>query len=72
MKIFKTLLLCFISSNIYAQSSDTTQHHPIDSATMYLTGAFKAYNPQKAFQIFMQRATSGEAKAMNAVALLYA
>ena len=47
---------------------DTTH---VDSAMLYLTGTFKKYNPQKAYQLFLQRADTGEAKAMNAVGLLY-
>lgn len=42
-----------------------------DSAQIYLTGTFKKYNPQKAFALYKQRADTGEAKAMNAVALMY-
>jgi TPR repeat protein len=38
---------------------------------MYLTGTFKAYNSQRAFQINLQNANSGNAKAMNAVAIQY-
>lgn len=45
---------------------------PVDSAMLYLTGSFKKYNPRKAFSLFMARAQSGEAKAMNAVGLQYA
>lgn len=59
----KLLLLLFITSNTIAQTTD--------SATMYLTGTFKKYNPQRAFQINLQNATNGNAKAMNAVAMQY-
>jgi len=65
----KLLLLLFISSNTIAQIDTTKQ--PLDSATMYLTGTFKKYNPQRAFQVNSQNAANGNAKAMNAVAIQY-
>lgn len=65
----KLLLLLFITTNAIAQTDTTKQ--PLDSATMYLTGTFTKYNPQRAFQINLQNANDGNAKAMNAVAIQY-
>ena len=71
MKLIIIILLLFIfTTNTQSQIPNTQT--PIDSATMYLTGTLKPYNPAKAFQIFMQQAVNGNAKAMNAVALQYA
>lgn len=69
----KLLLLLFITSNtsIAQTTIDTTNIHNVDSATMYLTGTFQNYNPQRAFQINLQNANNGNAKAMNAVAMQY-
>lgn len=68
----KLLLLLLVSTTAsIAQSTDTSIIHNVDSATMYLTGTFKKYNPQRAFQINLQNATKGNAKAMNAVAMQY-
>jgi TPR repeat protein len=71
MKLIKIFLLLFITTNAIAQTTDTTTKPPIDSATMYLTGTFKQYNPQRTFQINLQNATNGNAKAMNALAIQY-
>lgn len=70
----KYLIIIFFSIILATNSQSQIPSPPIggaDSATMYLTGTFKKYNPQKAFQLFMQRANNGEAKAMNAVAIQY-
>jgi TPR repeat protein len=68
----KLLLLLFVTSNTsIAQTNDTFNTKGIDSATLYLTGAFKSYNPQRAFQINLHNAAIGNAKAMNALAMHY-
>ena len=70
----KYFIIIFLSIFIATNSQSQIPNSPIvvvDSATMYLTGTFKKYNPAKAFQLFMQRAINGEAKAMNAVAIQY-
>ncbi|MBW7952870.1 MAG: sel1 repeat family protein, partial [Chitinophagaceae bacterium] len=68
-KILFILLLfsCCIVAHAQPDSTTTT-----DSAVLYLTGTFKKYNPQKAFQLFTQRANAGESKAMNALGMHYA
>lgn len=68
-KILFILLLfsCCIAAHAQPDSTTTT-----DSAVLYLTGTFKKYNPQKAFQLFTQRANAGESKAMNALGMHYA
>lgn len=64
----KKIILIILSFILITNSQSQI---PIDSATMYLTGTFKNYNPQRAFQINLQNATNGNAKAMNAVAMQY-
>lgn len=67
-------MLTFINALVAQQDSSTTQNPNVgkaDSVAMYLTGTFKTYNPQRAFQINLQNANSGNAKAMNAVAIQY-
>ena len=73
MKLIIIFLLITLSSNtIYSQVSNSPLGAGgVDSATMYLTGTFKKYNPQRAFQINLQNAVNGNAKAMNAVAIQY-
>lgn len=82
MKHYIKLFVAFVffvalcETNATAQTNNSSQVPPTgvqgaDSAAMYLTGTFKAYNPQKAFQIYLQRAANGNAKAMNAVAMHY-
>lgn len=60
------MLLLIMQASAFAQAGNEA-----DSAMIYLTGTFKKYNPAKAFDLFMARANSGEAKAMNAVAIQY-
>lgn len=68
-KILFILLLFSFCTAAYAQSDSTAI---TDSAELYLTGTFKKYNPQKAFQLFTLRANAGEPKAMNALGMHYA
>ena len=68
-QIIIIFLLAILTTN--SQSQIPNSQTPIDSATMYLTGTFKQYNPQRAFQINLQNANNGNAKAMNAVAMHY-
>lgn len=68
-KLFNILVLLFYCCGLIAQTDSATTH--ADSAALYLTGAFKQYNPGKSFNLYLQRANAGEAKAMNAVAMHY-
>lgn len=72
MKQLTLIIILFIATQSFTQTGAAT-NPPLgaDSASIYLTGTFKKYNPQKAFALYKQRADTGEAKAMNAVALMY-
>jgi TPR repeat protein len=48
-----------------------TNPNSIDSAQVYLAGLYKKYNPQRAYLLYKLRADTGEAKAMNAIAIMY-
>ncbi len=71
-KQVKKLIILLLSLTIIGHSNAQSDSTKADSAMIYLTGAYKLYNPTKAFTLFMQRASSGEAKAMNAIGLMYA
>lgn len=66
------LIILLFSLALVVQANAQADSTAVDSATIYLTGAYKLYNPTKAFALYMQRASSGDAKAMNAIGLLYA
>jgi uncharacterized protein len=70
-QIIILIILTFSIQLGFAQSPSIGGFGEADSATMYLTGTFKNYNPQKAFQINLQNANNGNPKAMNAVAMQY-
>ncbi len=63
------ILLTFWATNLKAQLD--TSSASVDSATIYLTGTYKKYDPHKSFTLFMQRALGGEPKAMNALGMHY-
>jgi TPR repeat protein len=74
----KHLIIIIITLSIYNLHAQPSSIPPlgggggnVDSAQIYLAGLYKKYNPQKAFYLYKQRADTGEAKAMNAIALLY-
>ena len=72
MKKLIIIITLFSINKVFSQSPSVGGGgEAVDSATMYLTGTFKKYNPQRAFQINLQNANSGNAKAMNAVAIQY-
>jgi uncharacterized protein len=68
------LLLLLLCSSARAQNlSDSLQKQTIlmQDAAKYLRGNGKPYNPEKAFALYLKCAQQGNAKAMNAVAILY-
>ncbi|MCU0323196.1 MAG: hypothetical protein MUE72_12325, partial [Chitinophagaceae bacterium] len=55
-KLLNILLLLFYCSGLIAQNDTTVAY--TDSAALYLTGAFKQYNPSKMMQTLINQSYS--------------
>lgn len=70
-KINILIILLFFNKLLLSQPNIKDEEDKINTAQEYLKGYTKAYDPEKAFELYSECANNGNAKAMNAIALLY-